>query len=82
MDLSEKETRERKIDPILNDAGWRDEYIKREVNCVKSDFQAKKYEIHSKNSKKEEGRFIDYVLLDSDKSVLAIIEAKRFSLYT
>src|SRR3989344_9487988 len=80
MDLSEKETRERKIDPILYDAGWRDESIKREVNCVKSDFKAKKYEIHSKSGEKEEGRFIDYALLDSDKSVLAIIEAKRFSL--
>ncbi|MEM4230492.1 MAG: hypothetical protein QXF25_01295 [Candidatus Pacearchaeota archaeon] len=30
MDLSEKETRERYIDPILKKEGWRDEYIKKE----------------------------------------------------
>lgn len=80
MDLSEKETREKLIDPaLIEDAGWKEEYIKREVNSIKSDFQAKKYEI-KKGEGKEEGRFIDYVLLDEHKSVLAIIEAKRFSL--
>ncbi len=80
MDLSEKETREKIIDPYLEDAGWKEPYIKREVNCVKSNFKTRKYEIHSSKNQKEEGRFIDYVLLDSDSSILAIIEAKRFSL--
>jgi type I site-specific restriction endonuclease len=46
MDLSEKETREKIIDPWLREgAGWREEYLKREVNSVKSDFKIKKYEI-------------------------------------
>ncbi len=79
MDLSEKETREKIIDPWLTgDAGWKEEYIKREVNSVKSDFKIKRYEI-KKGEGKEEGRFIDYVLLDEHKNPLAIIEAKRFS---
>jgi len=39
MDLSEKETREKIIDPWLKDgAYWKEEYIKKEVNSVKSDF--------------------------------------------
>jgi len=79
MDLSEKDTREGIIDPQLRDVSWKEEYIKREVNSVKSDFKTKRYEIHKNTKEKEEGRFIDYILLDSDKSVLAIIEAKRFS---
>ena len=77
-DLSEKETREKVIDPYLRDSGWREEYIRREVNSIKSEFKIKKYEIR-RSDKDNEGRFIDYVLLDPDKSVLAIIEAKRFS---
>ncbi len=79
MDLSEAETREKIIDSRLKDEGWRDEYIKSEVNSVKSDFKARIYEI-KKGEGKEEGRFIDYVLTDSHKNPLALIEAKRFSL--
>lgn len=79
MDLSEKETREKIIDPVLFDAGWRDEYIKREVNSVKSDFKVHKYRLNDGNIEKGVDRFIDYVLLASDKSILAIIEAKKFS---
>ena len=78
MDLSEKETREQIIDSHLKDAGWKEDSIKREVNSIKSKFKIKKYEIR-RSDKDSEGRFIDYVLLDSDKSILAIIEAKRFS---
>lgn len=77
--LSEKETREKYIDKELREAGWREQYIKREINSLISDFKSKIYETR-KSLKKEEGRFIDYVLLDEDGSVLAIIEAKRFSL--
>ena len=80
VDLSEKETREKIIDPWLTgDAGWKEEYIKKEVNSVKSDFKIKRYEV-KKGEGKEEGRFIDYVLLDEHKNPLAIIEAKKFSL--
>ena len=76
--LSEKETREKIIDPYLHDAKWKEEYIQREVNSIKSDFKIKNY-ILSKGPNDDSGRFIDYVLLDEDKSALAIIEAKRFS---
>ena len=80
MDLSEKETREKIIDPwLIEDAGWKEEYIKREVNSIKSKFKVGNYET-KKTEGKEEGRFIDYVLLDEHKKPLAIIEAKRFSL--
>ena len=43
MDLSEKETREQYIDPVLKDEGWKEEYIRREVNSIKSKFKVKKY---------------------------------------
>ncbi len=80
MNLSEQETRERIIDPRLKeDAEWSENYIKREVNSVKSDFKVGVYEV-KKGEGKEEGRFIDYLLLDKHKKPLAIIEAKRFSL--
>ncbi|MBI2546579.1 DEAD/DEAH box helicase family protein [Candidatus Woesearchaeota archaeon] len=79
VDLSEKKTREGIIDPQLIDAGWKEESLKREVNSIKSDFKLKKYELNYNPKDEGESRFIDYVLLDSDKSVLAIIEAKRFS---
>ena len=80
MDLSEKETREKIIDPwLIEDANWKEEYIRREVNTVKSDFKIKRYEV-KQGEGKEEGRFADYILLDEHKNPLAIIEAKRFSL--
>ena len=79
MDLSEKETREQFIDMALVEIGWRNEYLKREVNSVKSDFKICQYRLNEGNIEKGVDRFIDYILLDSDKSVLAIIEAKKFS---
>ena len=78
-DMSESETREKIIDEMLKDADWKEEYIRKEVNSVKSDFKIKRYET-KKGEGKEEGRFIDYLLLDEHKRPLAIIEAKRFSL--
>ncbi len=79
MDLSEEETREKIIDPVLFDVGWRDKYLKREINSVKSDFKARKYRLNEGVIEKGVDRFIDYILLDSDESVLALIEAKKFS---
>ena len=79
MNLSEKETREREINPLLEKVGWNFAYVKEEVNSVKSDFKAKKYEHFSGEVEKGVDKFIDYVLLDEDNSPLAIIEAKRFS---
>jgi type I restriction enzyme R subunit len=78
VNLSEKETRERYIDPILKDEGWKEEYIKKEVNSLASNFKKNRYECGFKEG--EEGRFLDYLLVDEDGSPLAIIEAKRFSL--
>jgi len=41
VDLSEKETREKLIDPVLERVGWKvkGSYVKEEVNPVKSKFQ-------------------------------------------
>jgi len=80
MDLSERETREKIIDPLLHDAGWKEEYIRREINSIKSDFKLKRYEPYKDEEETSGNRFLDYVLLNDDRSVLAIIEAKRFSL--
>ncbi|MDD4352909.1 MAG: DEAD/DEAH box helicase family protein [Candidatus Nanoarchaeia archaeon] len=77
-DISEAITRKEYIDKELEIQGWNKEYIKEEVNSVKSDFKIKKYEF-KRGEGKEEGRFIDYLLLNENKSPLAIIEAKRFS---
>ena len=79
MTLTEQETRNQIIDKSLHEEGWKEEYIKREINSVHSDFNIKKYD-PKKGEGKEEGRFIDYLLLAQDRSILAIIEAKRFSL--
>jgi len=35
MDLSEKETREKIIDPwLIEDVGWKEDYIKREADFI------------------------------------------------
>jgi len=79
--ISENQTRKELIDPLLAKMGWLKKYIKEEVNSVKSDFNDKHF-IHFNVNIIESGvdRFIDYVLLDDDFTVLAIIESKRYSL--
>ena len=77
--IDENKTREIYIDPALKRSGWLNKYIKQEVNSVKSDFNAKEFVVFDGNVEKDVDRFVDYVLLDEDYSVLAIIEAKRFS---
>jgi type I restriction enzyme R subunit len=77
--ISEKITREKYIDPELIKRGWLKKYVKEEVNSVKSDFVNKKFVFHDGHPEKKVDRFIDYLLLDEDYSVLALIEAKRFS---
>ncbi len=77
--ISEHKTRKEYIDPLLEKRGWLKKYIKEEVNSVKSDFKNKDYAYFEGNPERNVGRFIDYVLLDEDNSVLAIIEAKGFS---
>jgi len=80
IDLSEKETRKRIIDPILERTEWKKEYIKEEVNSVKSNFKTKEFVFFNKEDIGVEDRFIDYLLLDEDNSPLAIIEAKKTSI--
>jgi type I restriction enzyme, R subunit len=78
--LTEKQTRELKIDKTLEQVGWKKEYIKGEVNSIKSDFKSGIYKIFDGNVEKGVDKFIDYLLLDEQKKPLAIIEAKRTSL--
>ena len=42
VDLSEKETREQYIDPILEKEEWKEEYLKKEINSINSNFKTKK----------------------------------------
>lgn len=76
--INERRTRKAHIDPTLEKVGWRWEYVKEEVNSVRSDFKNSNLIYFDDNPQKGE-RFIDYLLLDQDHSPLAIIEAKRFS---
>jgi type I restriction enzyme, R subunit len=78
--LSEKETREQLIDEALKKTGWKKEYIKEEINSVKSNFKTKEYKPFDGNVEKGVDKFIDYLLLDENKAPLAIIEAKKTSI--
>ena len=74
----ELKTCKKYIDHALEQRGWLRKYVKEQVNHVKSDFKRKKYTYN--NGKTEDiDEFIDYILLDEDYTVLAIIEAKKFS---
>jgi type I restriction enzyme R subunit len=75
----EKLTRKKYIDPALEKRGWIQKYVKIEVNSVKSDFMGKRFLFYDGHPEKGVDRFIDYVLLAEDYSVLAIIESKKFS---
>ena len=77
--MKEHQTRKKLIDPELTKAGWLKKYIKEEVNSVKSDFKNKHFIFFDGKIEKGVDRFIDYVLLDENNTVLAIIEAKRYS---
>ena len=76
---NEQKTRKDLIDPALEKVGWLSKYIKEEVNSAKSDFKNKDFILFKGEPEHGVDRFIDYLLLDEDNSVLAIIEAKRFS---
>ena len=82
MDLSEKETRKKLIDPVLETVGWKigRNYVKEEVNPVKSDFKAKEYYSREIGMERNVDRFIDYLLLGEDRSPIAIIECKKTSI--
>lgn len=76
--INEHRTRKKYIDPELDRVGWFKKYIKEEVNSIKSNFEKKDFELFDGTVEKGD-RYIDYVLLDEDNTVLAIIESKRFS---
>jgi len=79
--LTEAQTRKDLIDPILERTGWKMKgyYVKKEVNPVKSNFLTKEYVSLEAGIEKNVDRFIDYLLLDEDRSPLAIVEAKKTS---
>ena len=81
VNISEKETRKELIDPILERTGWKvkGHYVKEEINPVKSNFLTKEYVSLEAGIEKNIDRFIDYLLLDENRSPLAIIEAKKTS---
>src|SRR3989344_7587614 len=81
VNMSEKETRNKVIDPILERTGWKvkGHYVKEEINPVKSNFQTKEYVGLEAGIERDVDRFIDYLLLDEDRSPLAIVEAKKTS---
>jgi len=75
--ITEKYTR-KFIDEQLAKEGWIKRYIKDEVNSVLSNFKEKDY-VLTKGEGDKSGRFIDYLLLAEDNSVIAFIEAKKFT---
>ena len=77
--MDEERTRKKYIDPELLKRNWISKYVKEEVNSVKSDFVNKKLVFYDGHPEKGVDRFIDYLLLDEDYSVLTIVEAKSFS---
>ncbi len=82
VDLSEAETRKDLIDPVLERVGWKikGSYVKEEVNPVKSNFNAKEYVGREAGIERGVDHFIDYLLLDEDRSPLAIVESKKTSI--
>ncbi len=73
--MSERRTRKELIDKQLFRAGWIRNYIKEEVNTVRSNFAEKDY-VPSEGRGDNSGRFVDYLLLAEDNSPIAFIEAK------
>ncbi|WOF16119.1 DEAD/DEAH box helicase [Methanoplanus sp. FWC-SCC4] len=83
MDLTENQTRKLKIDVLLREQGWDVDsrsHVVPEVDTKQSDFNAFDYKTVEETLKNDlESRYADYLLLDSLRNPLAIIEAKRTS---
>ncbi|MDR1819711.1 MAG: DEAD/DEAH box helicase family protein [Methanobrevibacter sp.] len=77
--ITEDKTRKKHIDPLLKKLGWKNKYIKEEINPIKSDFKNKDYVTYNGKIEKGIDLFIDYLLLDNNGTPLAIIEAKKYS---
>ena len=63
----------------LKKRDWLTKYVKEQVDPVNSDFKKKEYSYFNDNIF-DNNVFIDYVLLDEDYTVLAIIEYKKYSI--
>jgi len=67
--MLEADTRAKLIDPMLNDCGWVDEKIKREV--------ATPGRIIDESGKRSANKPVDYVLFHTEGFPLAVVEAKK-----
>ncbi len=79
---SEWETRKKRIDVLLKEQGWKFDSLMviEEVDTKQSNFKTRDYKTAKETwNNKEESQFVDYLLLDSNKEPLAVIEAKKFS---
>ncbi|WP_245618869.1 DEAD/DEAH box helicase family protein [Methanogenium cariaci] len=83
MDLNENQTRKQKIDVRLKEQGWDVDsrsHVIPEVDTKQSDFNACDYKTVDETLKNDfESKYADYLLLDSLRNPLAVIEAKRTS---
>ncbi len=79
--ISEAQTRKDHINPVLERVGWKvgGQYVKEEINPVKSNFLTKEYIGREKGIERGVDQFMDYLLLGENKSPLAIIECKKTS---
>lgn len=80
---TEQQTRKDLIDPALEKSGWtiRDRTkLVEEVDTKQSNFKARDYRTVDETLKNDaDSAYVDYLLLDSTGSPLAIVEAKRTS---
>ena len=80
-EFNEADTRTELINPVLERVGWKVKgvYVKEEINPVKSNFNTKEYIGREAGIERGVDRFIDYLLLDEDRSPIAVIESKKTS---
>lgn len=81
QNLTEAQTRKDLIDPVLERVGWKikGSYVKEEINPIKSNFNTKEYVGREAGIERGVDRFIDYLLLDEDRSPIVVIESKKTS---
>lgn len=80
---TEQQTRTDLIDPLLERAGWSPKgrtKVVQEVDTKQSSFKTRDYKTIDETLRNEaDSAYVDYLLLDSAGSPLAIVEAKRTS---
>ena len=77
--MNELEACKKYIDYDLNKRDWLIKYVKEQVDPVNSDFKRKEYSYFNDNTF-DNNEFIDYILLDEDNTILAIIDYKKYSI--